>query len=209
MVSVRWARCLSLLLAAALGAAGVLTVQHFTASEESPPPAKQSVNDTRVQPKEPPSPEPKRVDELSVVLAEWERLLTAEEVRRPKPVETHRQRLERAAERRRKYKQSCVETLKKILRLAKRGDLAYIPVPLRAEISKAIDADDYYDLCRAFNAMIAVGIVAPENEMERERWRGNLDEPWRLLAPRTREAIERHKQVGGTVQVLARPPARP
>ncbi len=197
MVSVRWARCLSLLLAAALGAGGVLTVQHFTASEESPPPAKQSVNDTRVQ-LEP-------VDEYGVALAELERLLKAVE----KPGETHLQRLERAAERRHKYKQSCVETLKKILRLAEKGDLAYIPVPLRAEISKAIDSDDYYVLCRAFNAMIAVGIVAPENEMERERWRGNLDEPWRLLAPRTREAIERHKQVGGTVQVLARPPARP
>ena len=190
MVSVSWARCLSLLLAAALGVGGLLTVQHFTASEEPPPRAKQSV-------------EP--VDEYSLAVAEFERLLKAVEVRWPKPEETHLQRLERAAERRHKYKQGCVETLKKILRLAEKGDLAYIPVPLRAEISKAIDADDYYDLCRAFNAMIAVGIVAPENEMERERWRGNLNEPWSLLARRTEEAIVRHKQAGGTVRILARP----
>ena len=196
MVSVRWARCLSLLLAAALGVGGLLTVQHFTASEESPPRAKQSVNDTRVQLE-------------SVALAELERLLKAWEVRRPKPGETHLQRLERAAERRHKYKQSCVETLKKILRLAEKGNLAYIPVPLRAEISKAIDSDDYYVLCRAFNAMIAVGIVAPAYEYEREHWSGNLDEPWSLLARRTSEAIERHKRAGGTVRVLARPQSFP
>ena len=208
MVSVRWARCLSLLLAAALGAGGVLTVQHFTAIEESPPPAKQGIDDTRVQLEEPPPPEPKRVDALSrlaALLAELE----AEEARRPRRIETRQQLLERAAERRHKYKQSCVETLKKILRLAKKSDLAYIPVPLRAEISRAIDADDYYELCRAFNAMIAVGIVAPANEMERERWRGNLDEPWSLLAQPTEEAIVRHKQAGGTVRILARPRSFP
>lgn len=153
-----------------------------------------------------PPPKPKRVDEWSVTIAKLEelaRVLEAEVARRP---ETQRQRLERAAERRRKYKQSCVETLKKILRLAEKGDLAYIPVPLRAEISRAIDADDYYGLCRAFNAMIAVGIVAPAYEIERGRWSGNLDEPWLLLAPRVRDAIERHKQAGGTVRILARPP---
>ena len=116
---------------------------------------------------------------------------------------------ERLAARRKEYKRSCDQTLRKALRLAKRGDLAYIPRPFRAEIKRAIDSDDYYELSRALNAMIAVGIVAPANEHERERWRGNLDEPWASLALRTEEAVVRHKQAGGKTLPLARPPLRP
>ena len=61
---------------------------------------------------------------------------------------------------RRDYKRSCIETLGKILQLAEEGDLAYVPVLVRAEIKKVIDSDDYHDLCRAMNAVIAFGIVA-------------------------------------------------
>ena len=110
---------------------------------------------------------------------------------------------------RRDYKQTCSETLSKILRLADEGDLAYLPLPLRAEIKKVIDSDDYHDLCRAMNAVIAFGIVAQAYEYERDHWSGNLDEPWSLLARRTREAIEHNKRAGGTVRVLARPQSFP
>lgn len=116
---------------------------------------------------------------------------------------------ERVEQRRREYKQSCAETLEKILRLAKKGDLAYIPQPFRVEIRKAIDSDDYYELCTAFNAMIALGIVAPADEFERARLSENLDEPWLQLAPRVREALFRYKKSGGTIRTLARPPFRP
>ena len=102
-----------------------------------------------------------------------------------------------------------MQTLGKILQLAEEGDLAYLPMPLRAEIKKVIDSDDYHDLYRAMNAVIAFGIVAQAYEYERDHWSGNLDEPWSLLDRRTREAIERHKRAGGTVQVLARPQSFP
>ena len=110
---------------------------------------------------------------------------------------------------RRDYKQTCSETLSKILRLADEGDLAYLPLPLRAEIKKVIDGDKYYALCRAMNAVIAYGIVAPAYGIEPEHWAGNLGKPWQSLAAPTREAIERHRKAGGKVRVLARPNSYP
>ena len=79
-----------------------------------------------------------------------------------------------------------------------------LPRDFRSAFGRDI-SESYHDLCRAMNAVIAFGFVAQAYEYERDHWSGNLDEPWSLLARRTREAIDRHQRSGGTVRTLARP----